>query len=312
MRPMSSFLPQVNAKNTGMRDLTSVRAWRNPVLWKAGIIEGISSGVLNFVSGLLVATLSTWPRSAVPAGILFGNTLIVSVLISATISASGALINSAVTLATALSGHCHPVQLVIYVFCQLVGGALGGSLLRVALGKKLAYEIHNGGCWIDPKGEVDVWQAAAIEFVSTFILLFLAYGVGLDPRQAKLFGVKYGPVLVGLIIGIMTSMTATIHPGYTGAGMFPGRCFGLAVGIGEFQPSHWVWWIPDILAAMLHGILYKAVPPYMDAKSQTFTGRRGRSGRSESNPTVVVEVVTHRIDPLTDRKGADEKYHYVR
>ena len=52
-----------------------------------------------------------------------------------------------------------------------MGGALGGSILRVALGKKLAYEIHNGGCWIDSEGEVDVWQAALIEFVSTFILL---------------------------------------------------------------------------------------------------------------------------------------------
>jgi hypothetical protein len=24
-----------------------------------------------------------------------------------------------------------------------------------------------------------------------------------------------------------------------------------------------VWWIPDILAAALHGILYKTIPPYM-------------------------------------------------
>jgi hypothetical protein len=32
---------------------------------------------------------------------------------------------------------------------------------------------------------------------------FLAYGVGLEPRQAKLFGAKYGPVLVGLIVGVM-------------------------------------------------------------------------------------------------------------
>ena len=69
--------------------------------------------------------------------------------------------------------------------------------------------------------------------------------------------------------------------------MFPGRCFGLAVGIGEFQTSHWVsttlisflqfprswntetflwvqvWWIPDILAAALHGFLYMTIPPYM-------------------------------------------------
>jgi len=71
--------------------------------------------------------------------------------------------------------------------------------------------------------------------------------------------------------------------GYTGAGLFPGRCFGLAVGIVEFQTSHWVrllacdfgvemltpscglqvWWAPDILAAILHGFLHKTIPPYI-------------------------------------------------
>jgi len=260
---MSSFLPQVNAKNGVMHDLTSVRVWRNRVLWRAGIIEGIVSGSLNFVSGLLFATLLNWPRAAVPVGVLFGNAILVSTLVSATGSATGAHINPIVTIATTLSGHCHPVRGIIYVFCQLVGGVLGGAILRVALGSQLAYEIHNAGCWIDPEGEVSVWQAALIEFVSTFILLLLAYGVGLDPRQAKLFGPKYGPVLVGLVVGVMTSFTATIHAGYTGAAMFPGRCFGLAAGIGEFQTSHWVWWIPDILAAVLHGFLYKTIPPYM-------------------------------------------------
>ena len=92
----------------------------------------------------------------------------------------------------------------------------------MALGSKLAYAIHNAGCWIEPGGEVGVWQAALIEFVCMFFLLFvvfaspfgfvidlvhslrfLAYGVGLDPRQAKLYGAKYGPVLVGLIVGLM-------------------------------------------------------------------------------------------------------------
>ncbi|KAF9788490.1 aquaporin-like protein [Thelephora terrestris] len=262
-RPMSSFLPQVNVTNTGLRDIMSVRVWRNHVLWRAGIIEGIASGSLNFVTGLLAATLSTWPRPAVPVGIFFGNAVIVSTLISAVGSATGAHLNPMITIATTLSGHCHPVRAIIYVFCQLVGGVIGGTILRVALGEKLAHEIHNAGCWIEPNGEVNVWQAALIEFVSVFILLFLAYGVGLDPRQAKLFGAKYGPVLVGLIVGVMTSITATIHVGYTGAAMFPGRCFGLAAGIGEFQTSHWVWWIPDILAAAIHGILYKTIPPYM-------------------------------------------------
>lgn len=37
VRPMSSFLPQVNVKNDGLRDLMSVRVWRNNVLWRAGV-----------------------------------------------------------------------------------------------------------------------------------------------------------------------------------------------------------------------------------------------------------------------------------
>ena len=192
-RPMSSLMPQVNVHGSSLHDLMSARVWRNHVIWRAGVsvlkierisvkqcffpflqvIEGIGSGSLNFITGLLVATLSTWPRAAVPVGILFGNAIIVSTIISAMGSATGALINPMVTIATAVSGHCHPVRAIIYIFCQIVGGVVGGALLRVALGKRLAYELHNGGCWIDPGGEVSVWQAALIEFVSTFILLFV-------------------------------------------------------------------------------------------------------------------------------------------
>ena len=75
------------------------------------------------------------------------------------------------TIAMAFSGHCRPVQAIIYVFFQITGGAIGGSLVPRAIGKKLAYEIHNAGCWIDPEGEVNVWQAALIEFICAFILL---------------------------------------------------------------------------------------------------------------------------------------------
>ena len=39
--------------------------------------------------------------------------------------------------------------------------------------------------------------------LSRFYPRFLAYGVGLDPRQAKVYGPKYGPVLVGLLVGIL-------------------------------------------------------------------------------------------------------------
>lgn len=138
-------------------------------------MEGVASGSLNFISGLLVATLSKWPPSVIPVGVLVGNTILVSLIISATASATGGHINSIVTMATAFSGLCHPVRAIVYVSCQIVGGVLGGALLRVALGKKVSGEIHNASCWIEPGGDVDVWQATLIEFTSAFILLSVLF-----------------------------------------------------------------------------------------------------------------------------------------
>lgn len=123
----------------------------------------------------MVATLSTWPRAAVPAGILIGNTVLVSLLVSATATATGAHISSLVTMSTAFSRVCHPVRAIIYIFCQIVGGTIGGTLLRAALGKRLAHEIRNASCWIDPEGEVGVWQAASIEFTCAFVLLYVTF-----------------------------------------------------------------------------------------------------------------------------------------
>ena len=203
VRPMASFIPPVDVERSILHGLMSTHVWGNHILWRAGVslvsqsleqrkhisfnrrtwfqvIEGIASGSLNFVSGLLFATLTTWPRAAIPVGVFFGNAVLVSILVSALAPATGAHINPLVTMATTLSGLCHPVRAIIYIFCQLVGGALGGTLLRVALGKTFAYEIHNAGCWIDPEGEVSVWQAALIEFTSVFILLSVTFPF--DPR----------------------------------------------------------------------------------------------------------------------------------
>lgn len=157
------------------RDLSSVNHVLKNRHILLQIVEGVASGSLNFISGLQVATLSTWPREVLPVGILIGNTIVVACLISATAAATGGHINPMVTISTAFSGLCHPVRAMVYISCQLTGGALGGALLRVALGKPFADRIHNAGCWIDPDGEVNVWQAALIEFVCSFILLFVVF-----------------------------------------------------------------------------------------------------------------------------------------
>lgn len=64
---------------------------------------------------------------------------------------------------------------------------------------------------------------------------FVAFGIGLDPRQQMLYGPALGPVAVGLTVGLIVFATAGLAPGYPGASMNPNRCFAFAVARGDFQ-----------------------------------------------------------------------------
>lgn len=187
------------------------------------MVEGASSCCLAYISGILGVTLAGWPAAAVPAGIFFGNTTLVSLLIYATATASGAHLTAVVTISTTLCGLTHPVRAVVYLFCQLLGAAIGGAFLRLGLGEARAVALHNGGCYLDPLGEVSIGQAVAFEFISVFCLVyvqlctehnemahifffhfrFIAYGIGLDPRQAKFYGPNLAPLFVGLAVGLV-------------------------------------------------------------------------------------------------------------
>lgn len=50
-----------------------------------------------------------------------------------------------------------------------------------------------------------------------FTLMFMIFGVGLDPRQAQVFGPVLGPFLVGLAVAVASFCAAFVKPGYTGA-----------------------------------------------------------------------------------------------
>jgi glycerol uptake facilitator-like aquaporin len=87
--------------------------------------------------------------------------------------------------------------------------------------------LHGGGCFFTPSADVTTGQILLNEIASSFVLLFLAFGLGLDPRQAVLFGPRLGPLLVGVALGLTTFASSGMIPGYTGANMNPGRCLSL-------------------------------------------------------------------------------------
>lgn len=71
-------------------------------------------------------------------------------------------------------------------------------------------------------------------FVLT-LLSFLAFGVGLDPRQAEMFGPRLGPLFVGCTLGLVSFASSGLVPGYTGAAMNPARCFAFATAKANYK-----------------------------------------------------------------------------
>lgn len=71
------------------------------------------------------------------------------------------------------------------------------------------------GCTVDAT-QVSPGQYFALEYIFVQALLFLAFGVGLDPRQQKIISPAVAPLVVGFIIGLSTLVSGLAKPGYTG------------------------------------------------------------------------------------------------
>lgn len=119
-----------------------------------------------------------------------------------------------------------------------------------------------------------------LEYLFSQTLIFFAFGIGLDPRQAKVFGPALAPILIGCSLGLSTLASALIKPGYSGVcacfvhsvqashhadsriAFNPARCIGLMTPTNDLQ-YHYVHWLGPLTAAMANGLLYYWAPPYM-------------------------------------------------
>jgi glycerol uptake facilitator-like aquaporin len=246
-------------------------------LWKAAFIECLGT--------LLLVWLTVWisahpPPASPPApsptsgiystpvflGPLVGgitNIIIISLFIYCLGPVSGGHLNPIITLSTFTARLTSFPRMVLYISAQSLGATLAGLLLRACYGSR---NFVTGGCTFD-KGFVPTRDAFAIEFMADLTLLFLAFGVGLDPRQNEIFGPALAPVLVGMSVGIISFGTAITRPGYYGASTNPTRCLGAYVG-STFPTYGWIYWVAAVIAAIIHGGVYWAVPPWNYRKGE--------------------------------------------
>lgn len=169
--------------------------------------------------------------------------------------ASGGHLNPTITLGTFFARLISFPRLILYLIGQTAGGALAGLILEAAYGSR---DFLVGGCFVDTQF-VPVKDAFLLEFVYCLCLVFLAFGVALDPRQAGVFGPALSPWLVGLVLGLLSWGSSFTRAGYEGAGngnsstgivgiltfieaLNPARCFGVYVG-SRFPGYHWIHWV---------------------------------------------------------------------
>ncbi|KAL7786977.1 aquaporin-like protein [Trichoderma ceciliae] len=237
-----------------------VGQWFDLSVWKSAVVELVATSCLVFLSGQITATLESYGTPQVGGYIGISNIILLSTFIYATAPASGGHLNPLITFSAVLTGLCSVPRGLLYITGQTLGGALAGGILLGIWGRERATAFQGGGCWYNPS-QASPGQIYLNETFASFVLLFLSFGVGLDPRQAALFGPRMGPLLVGASLGLVSFSTSGIIPGYAGAQMNPARC--LAFGIARRDMSfQWIWWFGPAVGAMMMGILYNLIPPH--------------------------------------------------
>ncbi|OAP63447.1 hypothetical protein AYL99_02674 [Fonsecaea erecta] len=258
------------APNLTLQESFDLRGFREVELWKAALIEFVGTLIFAWASAWNSLSPNTPPPPPSETSGPFGRSYFLGPLVAACINAillallifsfgavSGAHLNPLITIGTFFARLTTFPRLVLYLAAQTSAGALAGLLLRAAANTR---DFKVGGCYLFQDMGTPVTSAFTVEVVADLLLLVLAFGVGLDPRQREIFGPALGPIFVGLAVGSMILCTAFTLPAYGGASMNPARCFGVFVG-SRFPGWHWVHWVAPLVASIFHGIVYFLVPP---------------------------------------------------
>jgi glycerol uptake facilitator-like aquaporin len=254
----------------GFRESFDLKPLSTLILWKSAVMEGVGTLLLVWITGYASISPSGPPPASTRLGISYDNPAFVGALVGSFLnfifltififsfgSTSGAHLNPTITIATLFVGLCSFPRALLYLSFQAAGAALGGLLIRAAYGTR-DYKV--GGCWLYQE-YVPTNQAFAVEFMTCLVLLFFAFGVGLDPRQRDTVGPTLAPFLVGGSLAGLSLATGYVRYGYGGPSLNPARCFGAYVG-SYFPRYHWVHWVADISAGAIHALFYSLIPPW--------------------------------------------------
>ncbi|KAL6659309.1 hypothetical protein ACP70R_003349 [Stipagrostis hirtigluma subsp. patula] len=215
-----------------------------PPLIKKVAAEFLGTFLLVFAVLSALVTNATRGGALGVLGVAAAAGLALAVLVASLAHVSGAHFNPAVSVAMAVFGHLPRAHLVPYVAAQLLGSM--GS----AFAAKVLHDPVNFGATVATVPTVGTVQALVVEFVATFIFLFVVTALATDPNAVK--------ELVAVGVGATVMMNALIFGELTGASMNPARTLGAAIAVGTYTKI-WVYMIAPPLGAIAGAGAYTAL-----------------------------------------------------
>ncbi|KAG2581558.1 hypothetical protein PVAP13_6KG053700 [Panicum virgatum] len=166
-------------------------------------------------------------------GIATSAGLAVTVLVLSLIHISGCHLNPAVSIAMTVFGHLPLAHLLPYITAQILGS------IAASFSVKGIYHPVNPGIATIPK--VGTTEAFFLEFITTFVLLFIITALATDPHAVK--------ELIAVAVGATIMMNALVAGPSTGASMNPARTLGPAVATGRYTQI-WIYMVATPMGAI--------------------------------------------------------------
>ncbi|EYU31219.1 hypothetical protein ABFS82_08G244700 [Erythranthe guttata] len=170
---------------------------------------------------------------------------------------SGAHLNPSVSIAFAALRHFPWVEVPAYLAAQICGAICASFALKGCF-----HPFLSGGVTV-PSSSVTTGQAFALEFLTTYFLLFVIIALATDTRAVG--------ELAGIGIGAIVMLDILVAGSSTGASMNPARTLGPAIAAGNYK-SIWIYIVAPTLGAVAGAATYTLLKlrPQPDEQVRSF------------------------------------------
>lgn len=219
---------------------------------KRYIAEFIATFFLVFVgtAAIVADTQETVTRLQSTIGTLgialaFG--LALAVAIAAVGRISGGHANPAVSVAFYIAKRLSLKDLGGYIVSQVLGGLVAALVVKQIFPAEIVESVGSGAPALGDG--ISLLQGGLIEVMLTFFLVFVIWGVAVDPKGPK--------IIAPLAIGLTVVFDVIVGASSTGAAMNPARWFGPALMGGSLDGNWPVWVLGPIVGALIASTAYE-------------------------------------------------------